>query len=78
MLRYDRSHEGESAKGKSFVECLREDWVPVVKTTRIVKKDGEYRVKLYYDGEYQPEADYFTNDKEDAVLTAKLMCQSKD
>lgn len=76
MYRYTPEHEHESAGDKSFVDCLREDWVLVVKTTKIVKSDGEYRVKLYHDGVYQPEADYFTNDKEDAVLTAKLMTQS--
>lgn len=31
----------------------------------------EYVVKFYKDGVYQEEADYFTEDREDAVNTAK-------
>jgi hypothetical protein len=42
-------------------------------TTKITKKDGEYRVRLFIDGVYQKDMDYFTDDKEDAELTAKAM-----
>lgn len=33
----------------------------------------EYRVKLYENMVYQPDADYFTDDKADALATAKMM-----
>jgi hypothetical protein len=36
---------------------------------------GEYRVKLYIDGKYQQNADYFTDDKGDAVQTARAMVE---
>lgn len=42
-------------------------------TTKITRTDGEYRVRLFIDEEYQPGADYFTDDKEDARDTAKHM-----
>lgn len=35
-------------------------------------EDEEYCVKFYKDGEYQKDADYFTDDKDDAIGTAKL------
>lgn len=74
MYEYTDKHRGESAAGKSFADCLREDWVKVVKrTTKIWYRDGECRVKLYHDGVYQPGADYFTNDREDAMQTAAKM-----
>ena len=41
--------------------------------TKITKNEGEYRVRLFINNEYQAGADYFTDCKEDAVLTAKLM-----
>jgi hypothetical protein len=42
-------------------------------TTKTSKVDGEYRVRLFIDGVYQSEADYFTNDKDDAEGTADAM-----
>lgn len=42
-------------------------------TTKTTKQDGEYRVRLFINGEYQAGADYFTDDKQDAVATAKHM-----
>lgn len=42
-------------------------------TTKISKVDGEYRVRLFIDGEYQAGADYFTDDKQDAQDTAAHM-----
>lgn len=46
-----------------------------VRTTKISEKNqhGEYRVRLYIDGEYQEFSDYFTDSKEDAENTAKHM-----
>lgn len=41
--------------------------------TKITKKDGEYRVRLFVDGVHVKDADYFTNDREDAEGTAKAM-----
>lgn len=38
---------------------------------------NEYRVKFYADGHYNPRADYHTDDKKDAIDTAKLMCMVK-
>lgn len=43
------------------------------KTTR--NTDGEYRIRLFINGEYQAGADYFTDDKEDAILTAAAMAE---
>lgn len=46
----------------------------VVKTiVRYCKIDQEYRVLLFVDGENQKNATYYTDDKEDAEGTAKLM-----
>ena len=43
-------------------------------TTKITKNaDGEYRVRLFIDEVYQAGADYFTDDKQDAIDTAKHM-----
>lgn len=42
-------------------------------TTKRTKVDGEYRVRLFIDGEYQAGADYFTDCLQDAKDTAKLM-----
>lgn len=46
-------------------------------TTKVYPKNefGEYRVRLFIDGRKYPPADYFTNDKSDAVETAKVMLQ---
>ena len=44
-----------------------------VATTKRTRRDGEYRVRLFIDGEYQPGADYFTDDLDDAKATAKSM-----
>ena len=41
--------------------------------TRISELDGEYRVRLFIDGEYQAGADYFADDIEEATETAKAM-----
>jgi len=41
--------------------------------TRISELDGEYRVRLFIDGEYQAGADYFTDDVAEAHETAKAM-----
>lgn len=35
---------------------------------------GEYQVKLHTDGKHLPDADYFTDDKDDAHRTAKSEC----
>lgn len=42
-------------------------------STKISKTHGEYRVRLFIDGEYQAGKDYFTNDAEEAREIAKLM-----
>lgn len=31
---------------------------------------NEYRVRFYFDGQLNAEADYFTGDKQDALMTA--------
>jgi hypothetical protein len=41
--------------------------------TVISELDGEYRVRLFIDGEYQAGADYFTDDVVEANETAKAM-----
>ena len=45
----------------------------MTKTTKTSKQNGEYRVRLFVDGEYQAGADYFTDDKQDATDTAARM-----
>ena len=47
-----------------------------MKTTKTTSHDGEYRVRLFVDGEYQSGADYFTTDKQDAKDTALAMTKS--
>lgn len=42
-------------------------------TTKTTKRDGEFRVRLFINDEYQAGADYFTDDKEDAEITAQIM-----
>ena len=44
-------------------------------TTKTTKSNGEYRVRLFVDGEYQPGADYFTDDIDDAKETAARMVE---
>ncbi len=44
-------------------------------TTKTRCNDGEYRVRLFVDGVYQAGADYFTDDRDDAIATAELMRQ---
>lgn len=45
-----------------------------IASTRIVRQNGEYIVRAYgQDGARMPEADYFTNDRDDAQATANLM-----
>ena len=43
--------------------------------TKVVhnNESEEYIVKVWYDGKRRVEADYFTSDKEDAVVTAAYM-----
>lgn len=43
-------------------------------TTDILKRDNEYIVRLFEDGIRNHNADYFTDDKEDAKQTAIAMC----
>lgn len=38
----------------------------------------EFRCRLYVYGQAEPEADYFTNDLEDAKGTANAMAQARD
>lgn len=42
-------------------------------TAKIVKREGEYRVRFYFDGKPDSEMDYFTNDRSDADGTARDM-----
>lgn len=44
-----------------------------MKTTKITKRQGEYRVRLYDNGIYLPDATYFTDSRQDALDTAKAM-----
>jgi hypothetical protein len=54
-----------------FAKCLRQE---VGVKTKIVRRLGEWRVQAYdSDGSRIPEADYYTNDRQDALATAKLM-----
>ena len=50
------------------------------KTARIFfNKDlGEYTVRFYQNGKHMADADYFTDDKEDARATAKASCATDD
>ena len=41
--------------------------------TEITEDDGEFRVRLFIDGEHQAGADYFAGDREEAEETAKAM-----
>lgn len=42
------------------------------------KETGEYVVKVWVDGKRREEADYFTNDKQDAQQTAATMLKNKE
>jgi hypothetical protein len=44
-----------------------------ITTTRIVKRDDEYVVLVYVDGKRYSPADYFTDDRTDAVGTARAI-----
>ena len=47
-----------------------------IASTKVSKRDGEFIVKAYdANGKRLPDGDYFTNDKDDAEQTAKLMIQ---
>ena len=39
-------------------------------------ENQEYRVKLFVNGAHQPAADYFTDDKDDAMRTAQTMARA--
>lgn len=41
--------------------------------TKISRNDGEYRVRLFVNGNYQAGSDYFTDDRQDAEDTAEAM-----
>ena len=41
--------------------------------TRIKNHDGEFCVELYVNGQHIENADYFTDDQQDALETAKDM-----
>lgn len=45
-------------------------------STKMTKTDGEYRIRLFIDGNYQAGADYFTDDQQDAIKTAALMLEN--
>ena len=48
----------------------------MTRTTKIKRNEwDEYEVHLYEDGTHVEAATYFTDDKEDATLTAKAMCK---
>lgn len=52
------------------------DSMSVLERTVKVYRDSEwqeYVVRLYVDGKLQPNADYFTNNKEDALSTGACM-----
>ncbi len=66
------SFRGEFASGSERLAILTEIPAPVA-TTKTSKKDGEYRVRLFLDGVYQPGGDYFTDDAADAKATAAAM-----
>jgi hypothetical protein len=60
-------------QGKVAAKIRSESETSMVASTQISKLDDEYRVRLYLDGIYQVGADYFTNDKTDAKVTAVHM-----
>ena len=43
-----------------------------IKTT-VRKSEGEYVVRLFLDGTHQPDANYYTDDLDDANITAGVM-----
>lgn len=51
--------------------------VSAVKCVKITKCAdlGEYRCRLYIHGEAFPDADYFTDDRRDAIATARHMVE---
>jgi hypothetical protein len=42
---------------------------------RIIKRDGEYQVRITVNGKPQPERTYFTNDRADVIATRELMLE---
>lgn len=55
--------------------------VPHVNAVRSVKVTycpdlGEYRCRFYVHGEAFPDADYFTDDRRDALATARAMLET--
>lgn len=58
----------------SYLEEL-DKYIHGVRTTKISKQNGEYRVRLFNNGEYQEGCDYFTEDHDDAIGAAKRMEQ---
>jgi len=55
------------------IGTAKNDVYPYIKTTIKRNAYGEWVVRLYLDGERQVGADYFTDDREDAVETADRM-----
>jgi hypothetical protein len=45
-----------------------------IASTKMARKDGEYIVRAYdQDGKRWPDCDYFTDDRQDALDTARAM-----
>jgi len=70
-----KPHTGGLARGGSTYgvpdpQKLRATMSDGNRQAKIYKKGDEYVVKHYEDGKYKPDADYFTDDKEDAHGTA--------
>lgn len=63
----DNAIETENA----YIDMINEAKTKI--TTKIKKEDDEYIVQLFINGKYQKDADYFTDDKDDAKQTAKAM-----
>ena len=42
------------------------------KRAKVYRSEGEYIVRFYDHASYQSEADYFTDDREDAINTAEI------
>lgn len=62
----------EESGHKKLVKKMSDGNVDV----KVYKEDGEYCVKVFKDGEYHEDADYYTDDKDDAMDTAKDMLRS--
>ena len=80
-LAKDLKRDNPRFKFDKFMDACLKDYLEMFRTyeitkTKIVKIDDEYVVRAYNGTKRVPDADYFTDDRDDAAGTAKAMVKA--